>query len=111
FMAIMHISQQSEYNIYNDSNLLAEVYSENDIERIESKVVNNLCAQTNVTCPILAGTHYTAQAHFLIPNDTKVVAVSVLTENDKYLGCELYIFHNITIPTLTTSIPNSTPHP
>ncbi|CAG8808958.1 19433_t:CDS:1, partial [Gigaspora rosea] len=111
FMALMHISQKTENNIYNDSKLVAEVYSENNIENNRNRVVFNLCAVTNLTCPILAGTQYSAETHFIISNDTKVVTVSVSTEYDKHFGCEVYIFHNINIPTLTASIPTSTPHP
>ncbi|CAG8684088.1 hypothetical protein C2G38_2093413 [Gigaspora rosea] len=111
FMALMYISQKAENNIYNDTKLFAEVYSENNIENYQNRFVFNLCALANLTCPILNGTLFSAQTHFIISNDTKVAAVSVSTEHDKHFGCEVYIFHNINIPTLTTSIPISTPHP
>ncbi|CAG8583294.1 20963_t:CDS:1, partial [Gigaspora margarita] len=88
FNALMYISHQPELNIYNDSKLIVEIYSENDIENSKTKNVYDLCTIANITCPILAGIEYSAQTHFPIPNDTKIVGVSVLTGNNHYLGCE-----------------------
>ncbi|CAG8716269.1 28947_t:CDS:1 [Gigaspora margarita] len=107
----MTISQTPEYHIYNDTKIIAEIYSENDVQNKVSEYVFELCAMTNVTCPFTAGNTYSAKAEFQIPVTTKVVTVSVLTEHNQYLGCEIVVLKNITIPTLTTSNPTSTPYP
>ncbi|KAF0519093.1 hypothetical protein F8M41_016660 [Gigaspora margarita] len=107
----MTISQTPEYHIYNDTKLIAKIYFENDVQNKVSEYVFELCAMTNVTCPFTARNTYSAKAEFQIPVTTKVVIVSVLTEHNQYLDCEIVILKNITIPTLTTSNPTSTPHP
>ncbi|RIB15365.1 hypothetical protein C2G38_2093396 [Gigaspora rosea] len=110
-IAQLSISQKPDYNIYNDTRILAEVYSENDVQNKETEYFFELCALSNITCPFPAGNSYSAQTNFSVPFNTKVIAVSVSTEFEKYIGCEVIVFQNITIPTLTTSIPTSTPHP
>ncbi|KAF0519095.1 hypothetical protein F8M41_016662 [Gigaspora margarita] len=110
--AKMNISQKSEFHIYNDTKLIAQIYSENDVQNKETEYALELCTIiTNITCPIMAGNAYSAQTQFLIPATTKIIAVSVLTDHNQYLGCEIIVFKNISLPSLTASIPTSTPHP
>ncbi|RIB15370.1 hypothetical protein C2G38_2093414 [Gigaspora rosea] len=110
-IAQLSISQKPDYNIYNDTKFVVEVYSEDDVRNKATGYIFELCALSNITCPFPAGNSYSAQTNFSVPFNTKLIAVSVSTEHDKYIGCEVIVFKNITIPTLTTSFPASTPHP
>ncbi|CAG8823792.1 7921_t:CDS:2, partial [Gigaspora margarita] len=109
--AHMQIFQRSKFQIYNDTKLIAEIYTKDDDQNKETEYVFELCTMTNIPCPIIAGNAYSAKTQFLIPANTKIIGISVLTGHNKFLGCEIFVFKNISIPSLTTSIPTNTPHP
>ncbi|CAG8523305.1 26328_t:CDS:2 [Gigaspora margarita] len=110
--SLLRITQKSEYNVYNDTKLLAEIYSENNdqFQNIETEYTFELCTMTNISCPISAGNVYFATTNFFVPANVSIIGFSVLTEQNQYLGCEMFVFKNLSIPSFTT-VPTNAPTP